>query len=99
MLLCFSQNKQSLLSMSLDNIMFLHHYYCCLVTDILHLIYQVLHMDRNDYYGGESTSLNLIQVYVVKMFCKIFDTSCNSQAANNHVILLINYLFTALDEV
>jgi len=23
---------------------------------------QVLHMDRNDYYGGESASLNLIQV-------------------------------------
>ncbi|GFY82824.1 RAB GDP dissociation inhibitor 2 [Actinidia rufa] len=24
---------------------------------------KVLHMDRNDYYGGESTSLNLIQLY------------------------------------
>jgi RAB protein geranylgeranyltransferase component A len=26
------------------------------------LLSQVLHMDRNDYYGGESASLNLIQV-------------------------------------
>ncbi|XVF26410.1 hypothetical protein REPUB_Repub14bG0014100 [Reevesia pubescens] len=24
---------------------------------------KVLHMDRNDYYGGESTSLNLIQLW------------------------------------
>lgn len=24
---------------------------------------QVLHMDRNDYYGGESASLNLTQLY------------------------------------
>ena len=26
------------------------------------MILQVLHMDRNDYYGGDSTSLNLNQV-------------------------------------
>lgn len=25
---------------------------------------QVLHMDRNDYYGGESTSMNLKQVNI-----------------------------------
>ena len=36
---------------------------------------QVLHMDRNDYYGGESTSLNLIQVFfhiffLIFHFCK-----------------------------
>lgn len=30
---------------------------------------QVLHMDRNDYYGGESTSLNLIQV-IIHWICK-----------------------------
>ncbi|KAE8729607.1 hypothetical protein F3Y22_tig00003507pilonHSYRG00160 [Hibiscus syriacus] len=24
---------------------------------------KVLHMDRNDYYGGESTSLNLVQLW------------------------------------
>ena len=30
--------------------------------DWLCMVRQVLHMDRNDYYGGESTSLNLIQV-------------------------------------
>ena len=35
------------------------------IVDTPHLVNQVLHMDRNDYYGGESTSLNLIQVYVV----------------------------------
>ena len=29
---------------------------------------QVLHMDRNDYYGGESTSLNLVQVGLVSSF-------------------------------
>ena len=26
---------------------------------------KVLHMDRNDYYGGESASLNLSQVFLV----------------------------------
>ena len=25
---------------------------------------KVLHMDRNDYYGGESASLNLTQVFI-----------------------------------
>lgn len=29
---------------------------------LLSVCLQVLHMDRNDYYGGESSSLNLIQV-------------------------------------
>lgn len=29
---------------------------------------QVLHMDRNDYYGGESTSLNLNQVKFLFLF-------------------------------
>lgn len=29
---------------------------------------QVLHMDKNDYYGGESTSLNLNQVKLY-LFC------------------------------
>ncbi|CAL9060575.1 unnamed protein product [Musa banksii] len=28
---------------------------------LLAKMFRVLHMDRNDYYGGESTSLNLIQ--------------------------------------
>jgi RAB protein geranylgeranyltransferase component A len=28
----------------------------------LYVYMQVLHMDRNDYYGGESTSLNLTKV-------------------------------------
>lgn len=27
------------------------------------IAFQVLHMDRNDYYGGDSASLNLIQVH------------------------------------
>ncbi|XP_064943911.1 guanosine nucleotide diphosphate dissociation inhibitor At5g09550 isoform X2 [Musa acuminata AAA Group] len=31
--------------------------------DWLCMVRQVLHMDRNDYYGGESTSLNLIQLW------------------------------------
>lgn len=31
---------------------------------ILIPLFQVLHMDRNDYYGGESTSLNLNQVFL-----------------------------------
>lgn len=31
---------------------------------------QVLHMDRNDYYGGESTSLNLNQVKFLFFFAK-----------------------------
>lgn len=33
---------------------------------------QVLHMDRNDYYGGESTSLNLIQVSAFWNLVNIF---------------------------
>jgi RAB protein geranylgeranyltransferase component A len=36
---------------------FLNH-----LTDVCVMILQVLHMDRNDYYGGDSTSLNLNQV-------------------------------------
>lgn len=32
------------------------------LTDVLVMVFQVLHMDRNDYYGGDSTSLNLNQV-------------------------------------
>lgn len=34
----------------------------CAISDMIIFIIQVLHMDRNDYYGGESTSLNLFQV-------------------------------------
>lgn len=34
-----------------------------LVVILCLMLNQVLHMDRNDYYGGESTSLNLIQVF------------------------------------
>ena len=33
-----------------------------LVASHLHVVSQVLHMDRNNYYGGESASLNLNQV-------------------------------------
>lgn len=33
---------------------------------------QVLHMDRNDYYGGESTSLNLNQVSFISYLCFFF---------------------------
>ncbi|RVW20624.1 Guanosine nucleotide diphosphate dissociation inhibitor 2 [Vitis vinifera] len=31
---------------------------------IAYIVNQVLHMDRNDYYGGESSSLNLIQIWL-----------------------------------
>lgn len=36
---------------------------------------KVLHMDRNDYYGGDSASLNLEQVGVSALFArtKMFD--------------------------
>ena len=30
---------------------------------------KVLHMDRNDYYGGDSASLNLEQVGISALFC------------------------------
>ncbi|WJX45277.1 hypothetical protein P8452_48784 [Trifolium repens] len=33
----------------------------CLIIDFVNV--WVLHMDRDDYYGGESTSLNLIQLW------------------------------------
>jgi len=37
---------------------------CCLVLLVAHV--QVLHMDRNEYYGGECASLNLKQVRSVR---------------------------------
>lgn len=49
-------------------------------------MYQVLHMDRNDYYGGESTSLNLIQVYVIEVVHNIFS---QSELAIHHLILMM----------
>lgn len=44
-------------------------YYRCYLSSLFILIWlddsnQVLHMDRNDYYGGESSSLSLNQVLV-----------------------------------
>ena len=36
------------------------------------IVYQVLHMDKNDYYGGESTSLNLIQARKQKYNFKFY---------------------------
>ncbi|KAG5530320.1 hypothetical protein RHGRI_025306 [Rhododendron griersonianum] len=47
---------------------------------------KVLHMDRNDYYGGESTSLNLIQVYVIEVVHNIFS---QSELAIHHLILMM----------
>jgi RAB protein geranylgeranyltransferase component A len=40
------------------------------------MLLQVLHMDRNDYYGGDSTSLNLNQArtYNKSMIFVLFDT-------------------------
>ncbi|XP_060208962.1 guanosine nucleotide diphosphate dissociation inhibitor 1 isoform X1 [Lycium barbarum] len=36
----------------------------CILSGLLSVdALKVLHMDRNDYYGGESTSLNLVQLY------------------------------------
>ncbi|KAF9588307.1 hypothetical protein IFM89_008724, partial [Coptis chinensis] len=32
-------------------------------NDLRLTIDQVLHMDRNDYYGGESSSLDLVQLW------------------------------------
>lgn len=37
--------------------------------------HQVLHMDRNDYYGGDSTSLNLNQVTCLHSLLSIFRNS------------------------
>lgn len=51
---------------------FLHR---LLILFIFPIVGQVLHMDRNDYYGGESTSLNLIQarnmleLWWISVFC------------------------------
>jgi hypothetical protein len=57
------------------------------------LVNQVLHMDRNDYYGGESTSLNLVQV--VFLLCHlIFIEVCNFILP--FYLLEFNSLFTAL---
>jgi hypothetical protein len=64
------------------------------------LLSQVLHMDRNDYYGGESASLNLIQVWLFTICI------CQSLAVflllttlvSDRFWLWIN-LFTALEEV
>lgn len=39
---------------------------------IAYIVNQVLHMDRNDYYGGESSSLNLIQVLKCTVLLKVF---------------------------
>jgi Rab GDP dissociation inhibitor len=36
---------------------------------------KVLHMDRNDYYGGDSTSLNLNQVSSSYYYCLSTDSS------------------------
>ena len=50
-------------------------------------------MDRNDYYGGESTSLNLVQV--VYLLCHlIFIEVCNFKLP--FYLLELNCLFTAL---
>jgi len=35
---------------------------CLFISYIIYVMTQVLHMDRNDYYGGESSSLNLTKV-------------------------------------
>jgi len=36
----------------------------CILSGVLSVDgYKVLHMDRNPYYGGESASLNLVQLY------------------------------------
>ena len=40
---------------------------------------KVLHMDRNDYYGGDSASLNLTQVSN-RRICA-FETACSSSLA------------------
>ena len=42
------------------------------MINFAYTVNQVLHMDRNDYYGGESSSLNLIQVLCLKSFVEIF---------------------------
>jgi RAB protein geranylgeranyltransferase component A len=47
---------------------FLNH-----LTDVCVMILQVLHMDRNDYYGGDSTSLNLNQVSNSNEFIEMLD--------------------------
>lgn len=79
-------------------------YYCSKAMDKYHcflhynnwcsyLVNQVLHMDRNDYYGGESTSLNLIQVLLL---------TCHLRFLEGHNFILVlyiltsNYLFTVL---
>ena len=52
---------------------------------------QVLHVDRNDYYGGESTSLNLTKVIVYLAHCFlifIYDGCC---------LLIFNYIRVALE--
>lgn len=42
----------------------------CILSGLLSVHgYKVLHMDRNDYYGGECASLNLNQTFQKVLFC------------------------------
>lgn len=62
------------------------------------LVIQVLHMDRNDYYGGESTSLNLNQVRILwTLNHKIFDLF--SIFVMLQMVLIELFVSTALEEV
>jgi len=64
------------------------------------LLSQVLHMDRNDYYGGESASLNLIQVllFIICICQSLAVFLLLTTLVSDRFWLWIN-LFTALEEV
>lgn len=64
----------------------------CAISDMIIFIIQVLHMDRNDYYGGESTSLNLFQVCSRNaLVAGFFFLFCDYRVLHSYLLFQVSY--------